>query len=800
MTTTQRPSALDGLRVLDLGGLSTAYSTRLLADFGADVILVEPPEGDATRRLPPFAGDSPGPERSLVFLAFHTNKRSVVLEIGAREGRQSFLSLVRSADVVMEGYQRGYLAGLGVGYEALRRRNPRLVLCSITPFGQTGPHAGYKGLDLHAEAMGGLMMLQGDPSKAPCMSPAFIGYELAGVHAALGVMHALFARETTGRGQRVDVSLQEASANVHFIVSQYGMNSTIVERPGIGAGGGTGIFACKDGHVGFSPILPNQFQALAQWMDNPALQDPVFGDLRVRIEQAEFINAFVTEFISRFTMSEFVDEAQRRRIPAAPVSTPAGLARNPHLLARDYFQEARHPVVGPYRLPGPPGRFSATPWRISRPAPRLGEHTQEVLKVVEAPPPAPAAALRGSRARPGLPLEGVRITDLTRIWVGPYGTRQLADFGAEVIKIESSLFDVTSRLPGILPQHPELNRNKMSVTVDLHRREGQDLVKRLVQVSDAVTENYAAGALQRWGLDYESLRQVKPDIVYMSMPGWGATGPFAHHVLFGLQAQTASGLTHLWGHADSPPSLRCGIYYADFFVGALSGLLLEMALYHRRRTGRGQYIEISQVETQANALAVPLLDYFVNRRDGQPTGNARPYAAPHGVYPCKGRDTWCAVACTTEEEWEGLVRALTPPLGQPPAWTRDPRFATFQERLAHRDELDQRLAEWTRALTPRQVMRMLQAQGVAAAAVQNTEEVFYDPHLRARGYIVPIQHSNAVWGTMEHATFPAHLSETPGVIRRGAPALGEHNDRVLRELLGLSAGEVRDLREAKALV
>ena len=642
--------------------------------------------------------------------------------------------------------------------------------------------------------MGGVMMLQGDPTKAPSMSPAFLGYSLAGVHAGLGIMHALFARESSGRGQNVDVSMQEANANIHFIVSQYGYNSTIAQRPGVGAGGGSGIFECSDGWVGFSPIQPNQFQALADWMDNEVLKDPVWQDLRVRMESGEFVSSEVSAFIAGFTVAEFVDEAQKRRIPAAPVSTVAGLASNVHLNAREYFQEVESDSAGRYTLPGPPGRFSETPWRIARPAPRLGEHTDEVLAEAKASIPAARAGPTRSGAS-SAPFDGIRITDLTRVWVGPYGTRQLADFGAEVIKIESSLFDATSRIAGILPMHPELNRNKLSITVDLHHKDGQDLVKRLVATSDVVAENYAPGALKRWGLDYDSLRQVKEDIVYISMPGWGSTGPFSHHVLFGLQAQTASGVTHLWGHPDSPPSLRCGIYYADFFVGAQCGLMLETALYHRKLTGQGQLIEVSQVEAQANALGIPLLDHFVNGVDTQPEGNARSYAGPHGVYPCKGVDAWCTIACSTEEEWGSLVGALTPPMGQAPEWTGDPRFATLPARVENREALDTALSEWTSNLTPKQVMTMLQRHGVPASAVQTTEDVYFDGHLRGRGYVVDIQHPETQWGQLGHATFGAQLSETPGQIRLGAPALGQDNDYVLGELLEMEESEVARLRE-----
>ena len=799
--TTLKPGALDGLRVLDLGGMPSMYASKLLADFGATVTLLEGPNGDAARRLPPFAGGGVDGERSLVFHAFHANKRSALVDITTPEGQEQVRRLAQSADVLIETNAPDYMDAIGLGSEALRSANPRLIVCSVTPYGQTGPFASYKGTDLHAEAMGGLMMLQGDPERQPVMSPAFLGYSVTGTHAAIGIMNALFSREHSSLGQHVDVSMQEAIANILFIVSQYGYNGTIAQRPGTGAGGGTGVFECSDGWIGFSPIQPSQFMAFAEWTENAVLQDEMFTDLSVRSENAEFINGIATEFFLSKTVAQAVEEAQSRRIPATPVSTPADLANNPHLLFRDYFQDVEHPVVGAYRLPGPTGRLSETPWAMRRPAPTLGQHTDEVLaEAVAAPSPASSPATMAHPGNGRLPLEGVRITDLTRIWVGPYGTRQVADFGAEVIKIESSLFDPASRITGLLPMHPELNRNKMSITVDLHHNDGQDIVRKLASTSDAVVENYAAGALNRWGLDYEGIRAVKPDIVYMSMPGWGSTGPFASHVLFGLQAQTASGVTHLWGHPESTPDMRCGVYYADFFVGGQSGFMLQAALYHRQRTGQGQHIEVSQVEAQANALGVPLLDYYVNGVNQEPAGNRRDYAAPHDAYPCLGDDAWCVIACHTQEEWEGLARAMTPPRGEVPAWTQDTRFSTPVGRLANRDALDEELSNWTRTLTPRQVMFTLQRHGVPAAACQTTEDTFFDPALNARGYVVTVNHPEPEWGALKHASFGASLSDTPGAIRMGAPGLGQHNEYVMRELLGYSESDVRELVESKILV
>ncbi len=793
------PAALVGLRVLDLGGLKTAYCGRIFADFGAEVILVEPPGGDSTRRLPPFAGDQANMERSLVFLALHTNKLSIVLDLEEEDGRAELRRLARTADVVVEGFQPGYLDDIGLGFADLQRENPELIYCSITPFGQSGPFAGYKGLDLHAEAMGGLLMAQGDPGRQPCMSPAFLGYELPSIHGALGIFHALFARGTTGRGQHVDVSMQEVTANIalYNYIALYGRSASISERPGDTAYGGVSVFPCSDGHVMIAALNPKQYMALAEWVGDLALQDAVFEDRLTRQENAEFINTAIEAFTSKLTVAYVVEEAQRRRIPTAPMNTPGTLSRDPQFVAREFFVRGDHPVVGELEMAGAPGNLSETPWRFFRPAPLLGEHTDDLLASVQ--DTRRRGAARRSRRTSSLPLERVRMTDLTRALVGPYATRQLADFGAEVIKIESGLFDLQARTQITSPTQPEINRNKLSISVDLHTHDGQELVRRLIKVSDVVAENYSPGALQRWGLDYANVRQFKPEIVYLSISGFGQTGPFSSYVSWGRQATAAAGIVHLWGHADSPLSGNCGIDYADNFVGSLGATLLEIALYHRRLTGRGQYVEVSMTEGMASAAGIPFLDFSVNGRSGAASGNQRPYAVPHEVYPCKGEDAWCAIACTNDEEWAGLGRALTPVGGEPLPWTQDARFATLEGRLENRGEIDDQLSEWTRRLTPRQTMILLQNEGVPATAVQTNEDMFFDHHLRARNYIVPITHGDTRWGTIEHPGFTAQLSETPGRVRTGAPALGQHNRKVLGRLLGLTAADIRELQEAKVL-
>ena len=787
------PSALDGLRVLDLAGLAGQYATRLLADYGADVIKIEPPEGDPVRRLSPFAGDIVDAERSLSFLHYNTNKRSAVIDIATQSGRDDFLRLARTADVVVESFPPGYLDGLGLGFDALSAINPAIIVTSVTPFGQSGPYSTYAGTDLHAAAMGGWMTIQGDPDAPPCMAPADQASVFASLHAAAATMYALLSRTASGKGQHIDVSIQETIATTFFIVVRYSYTGEIEYRKGTYSQGGiSGIYPAKDGWVCLAPIQPNQWQPLIKWMANPIFDDPVWLERDTRVENSAFIDEMISQFTATFTVSDFVEQAQSKRIPCGPVLTPSQFADNASFAARDFLVDVDHPVVGRYRTVGAPFRMSATPWKITRPAPLLGQHTDEVLEEANRRAPILPSSVDRPVAQPTLPLDGTRIIDFTRVWVGPYAVRNLADFGAEVIKIESGLFDLNRR-GGLVPMTPDLNRNKSGITLDLHNPDAQEMVKRLVAIGDLVVDNYAPVAMERFGFDYETLRKIKPDIVQLRMPGWGLTGPFRDRVAFGNQLISNSGLTFLWGHDDQNIPAHAKFAYPDFLVGIMSSVALLFGLFHKKQTGEGQFIEVAQTEAIAHATGAMLLDYFVNGRESTPRGNRHLDHAPHNVYPCRGVDQWCAISCSTDVEFRALATTM-----KRPEWLADERLATAHGRLLASGELDAAIAEWTRNETPHQVMYVLQRAGVPATAVQTNEDVFTDYHLRSRGFIVEQDHPE--WGRLEHAGLPVRLSATPGAIRLHSPALGEHNESVFRGLLALTETELNQLREAKALV
>jgi crotonobetainyl-CoA:carnitine CoA-transferase CaiB-like acyl-CoA transferase len=432
---------------------------------------------------------------------------------------------------------------------------------------------------------------------------------------------------------------------------------------------------------------------------------------------------------------------------------------------------------------------------------------------------------------PAMALEGVRILDFTRLGFGAQATLICGCLGAEVIRVESTKRpDPIRVMPPYVPDpgsHGEgfgaatlanatsaqsANRGgifykyntggKKSITVDARHPKGLLLLKELVKLSDVVAESFAAGTFERWGLGYEVLRELRPDVVYVSMCGFGHDGPDASHVTMGPTAQALTGLTHMVGLPGRPPA-GWTFSYLDHVGGYLGAVAIIAGLLHRRRTGQGQHVDVSQLEPATALSGALLLDAQLNgrlsRRADFPSGNRRahPPAAPGGAYRSKGDDRWVVVSCRTQEHWNGLVDAM----GEPP-WATGERFATVESRIANADELDAHIQSWTEHLDRYEVMHLLQSRGVPAGAVQDAaDRLERDPQLAARGHFFTLGNSEVKPLPLEGVPF--HMSATPadagGAIHRGPPCLGEDNASVLGEILGLSAQEVASLQEEGAL-
>ncbi|MFQ5849658.1 MAG: CaiB/BaiF CoA transferase family protein [Candidatus Binatia bacterium] len=396
-----------------------------------------------------------------------------------------------------------------------------------------------------------------------------------------------------------------------------------------------------------------------------------------------------------------------------------------------------------------------------------------------------------------LPLFGIRVADFTHMVAGPYGTLQLAYFGAEVIKLESTVRPDTWRIregnEDIEQSRPfaDHNRNKLSVTINLKSKEGRDLARRLIQISDVVVENFSASVMGRLGLDYESIKRVKPDIIMASLQGLGRTGPRKGYVTWGPSLMPYSGMTYLWNEPNAPIPVGSQTSYPDYIVSLHMAFAVMAALRYREKTGEGQHIDISQAEVTASLIGSALLDYLVNKRVSEPLGNHSLSRVPHGCYRCQGEDQWCVISVADDEEWSRFCRLIGDP-----SKADDPRFDTLQKRLKNREELDSYVQQWTLHLAPEEVMEKLQSVGISAGVVHNGARLANDRHLWSRGSIQIHEHPRQ--GKLNLPGVAMKLSDTPGMVVRHAPLLGQDNDYVFRHLLGLSEEEIQRLQEAGA--
>lgn len=794
MGTLPQSSTLSHISVLDLTGPEGNLCGKILADLGADVTKIEPPDGDQGRYRPPFAVGANKDYFSLYFANYNINKYGVMLDLESTKGAEKFVELARTADIVIENFRPGYMEQIGIGYEKLSLQNPEIVLASISPFGQSGPYSTFIGNELIVQAMGGVMYCQGDDKKAPCLAPCEQISQLSSFHAATGILAAINHRNLTGQGQWVEVSMYEIAAQLLFNVTRYTYHSDIARRMGsTPIIAPNGHYACLDGYISLAVLENRHWQELVRWMENEVLSDPMWEDMNFRRSQPEIVDIFVREFISEFSVEEFLQEAHSRHLAVSRVNDISDLATSTQLQERNYFREIVDPEIGTNIIPGPPYRFSLTPCLENRPSPRLGEHQDRVIEKKKSVVGRYPAVCKSLMETSDLPLHGIRVLDLSRVWSGPFSTRYLGDLGADIIKVETSKHLDTGRIvTNSTPQFLEINRNKKSITVDFAGSDGVNLIKELIGISDVVVENFASGVLDRRGLGYETLKKEKPDLVMVSMPGYGSAGPKANHVGYGQSLMSYAGLSKLWGYPDSPIENHSDVHFPDFVSAAATSTAILASLEYRTQFGFGQHVEIAQVEAMVGSMGVAISDYFVNGNSWEPMGNRNFWSAPSGCYPCKGEDEWCTISCTSDNDWNNFVMVMGDP-----KWAKDSKFVSQENRLKNHDELDNHIGEWTVKFESYHLMNMLQEHSVAAGVVQNGKQLYNDLHLKERGFIVSVDHSE--WGKVEHPGIAIKFSDTPGRIVKGVPRLGEHNNQVFSELLGMSGAAVDHYVENKVI-
>jgi crotonobetainyl-CoA:carnitine CoA-transferase CaiB-like acyl-CoA transferase len=772
----------------------------LLATLGAEVTLVEPPGGDPMRREGPFKNDEPHPEKSLSFAAYHTGKRGMVVDLEAAEGREALRDLVRHADVLIEDKPVGYLTRVGLGFALLQEINPSLVVTSISGFGLSGPYRDFKAPNIVAFAMGGLMNLCGHPGRAPLAGPCDIAYHLGSVHAAFGTLIALYNRRKSGCGEHVEVSLQEVLVADPFlrIITRYSVTGEVLERSGHSQATTVAeTYKCRNGYARIFCNQPDHWKRLVEWLGNPPeLMDPKLENVQNRFPIRPLLDRIIEARTLEYDTSDFFEEFQSHRLAAAPIYSPSAFLFDEQTKHREYVAEVDHSFLGRHRFPGSPYKFSETPWRIGRGAPLLGEHQRETVREFSLPSPWSAEITgRAPQATSSLSFSGVRVVSFPTGIVGPALGGLLAEHGAEVITIEAGgamrspqrgqRFQIAADL--------ESNRNKKRIAINMKHPEGLDLAKRLIALSDVVAENFSARVMASWGLDYPRMREVRKDIIMASLQAFGQTGPRREFVSFGPILMAFSGMTYLWRDPEiERPGAGCQTAFPDYVAPSYGALAILAALHYRDRTGKGQYIDISQAETAASMLGPAYLEWLINGREPQPQGNFSPWAAPHGCYRCKGDDRWCVISIETQEEWLRFCDVV----GHR-EWGDDPRFADLCARVASRKELDLLIESWTTQHSPHQVMIMLQREGIAAGVVQTAEDLYRDPNLRERGFARDVHHRQIGWVTRVGPS--VRLTHTSTRINEEAHTAGADNEAVFGGLLGITSAQIKDLAAREVL-
>ena len=393
-------------------------------------------------------------------------------------------------------------------------------------------------------------------------------------------------------------------------------------------------------------------------------------------------------------------------------------------------------------------------------------------------------------------LEGIMVISLGTGVVVPDAGKILGELGANVIKIESSdnldFVRTIAADKNTSAGFNESNRNKRSFGVNLKSDKGKDIVKQLIKISDVVAENFRGGVVKSLGLDYKSVRPLKPDIIYLSSQGFGGGGPHSDYPAYGPMLSSASGMLSIWKQPDDPYPVGSNSPLPDHMASKQVVIAVLAALDYRRRTGKGQFIDLAQTEVAAALIGEYYLDYTMNKREPQAAGNRCAYAAPHGCYPCQGEDNWVAISVFTNEEWRSFGKAIGDP-----EWSRDPKFADIPGRLKNIDELDRLVVEWTSDRKAKEIMEILQSSGVSAGVVQRAPDTLEDPQLKHLNALVELDHPAV--GKRTYNNIPFHLSETPTVPSSPAPLLGQHTDEICRELLKMPAGEIEKLKADKIL-
>lgn len=815
---------LSHLKVLDLTDHRGAIAGRVFAQLGADVVQVEPPQGSDSRMQPPYDPDGD----SLYWAAYGAGRRSIVLDRDTDEGRKTFEELVRRADILIQTGNPSEDALLD--YDALAKLNPGLILATVTPFGLTGPKAAYADSELTVWASGGPLLPVAAVSDKPYRISVPQAYHHATMDAVQGALIAYFERKKSGLGQHVEVSAQASATQSTLSMSlagavghpNYTLRKSVAsmknqpDLSGSGARTNKSKWQVQDGlvemHLAMGPatgrFTNKLFQFLkaegvpgaeefAEW-DWATLQDRIVAD-EIGEEDLQRARDCVAVFLEPKKKFDAVDIALAQKVLMAPICTLEDQLRSEHVKSRNFFREV--PWKGRMlRQPGPFARYIDGAYAPLTEAPTLDRDREAILKdwLGEAP-----ATFSGS-GRNERPMEGVKVLDLAWVVAGPMIGRNLADFGATVVRVESSKRVETARLLGPFPggeinklrsgQFENCNTGKLGLSLDLGSDEAREVILDLVEWADVVVESFAPGQMKRWGLNYEELAKRNPGVIMLSTSLMGQVGPWSKLAGFGNIGGAMSGYQQLVGPEGGLPVGPYGPY--TDYVGPRFGLVaLLAALDHREKTGEGGWMDVGQSETGMQGMADRFADYEVNGVVAECVGNRDPLIAPNNTYACRKHgydDRWVAISCRNDAEWRRLAEEVGGELAA------DESLNTLEGRKAQEERIDRALAEWCATQESTDVEKRLQAKGIPAHIAASAEDINADPQVKHWHHFIEIPRGNGETSVVEACRW--HLSRTPAAPPRSSPDYGRDNLTVLSDLLKYDGEKIERLEKIGALV
>jgi crotonobetainyl-CoA:carnitine CoA-transferase CaiB-like acyl-CoA transferase len=789
-------TSLAGIRVLDFSTqIAGPYCSKLLVDAGAEVIKVEPPEGDSLRGWS-ASGAELGGQDSALFAFLNAGKRSVV----GSAADPHVAALLGDADLVIEAHGLETDNGERLDVARLRAECPALVAVSITPYGLRGPWADRRATEFTLQAESGSIGIRGVMGREPFQAGGRITEWGAGAYAAAAALPAVLRSRRTGQGEHVDLSMLE-TANLVFTNFSETMNRLMNGGPGDPEHAflaptieTPSIEPTADGYVGFCTNARSQYLDFLVLVERPDLRDDQeLTQVGGRILRFEEWNSIVRGWCAQRATAEIITRASELRIPVSPVGNGESVLAHEQNVARHVYQ------------PDADGRFlqPRRPYRIDdadpppRRAPRLDPNDRSAAFSISSTTHAPGPVETHGK----LPLAGTRILDLTAWWAGPAAGLLLATLGADVIHVESAQRpDGLRMIGGMMAAHYEqwwdasphflhTNSNKLDLTLDLTSPEALAVLERLVGWCDAVIENFTPRVFENFGLSWDRVQQLNPRAILMRMPAFGLSGPWRDRPGFAQTVEQFSGLAWITGHADDQPRIPRGP--CDPVAGVHSAFALQVALAKREQTGRGHLVESPLAECALNLAAEQVVEWTAYGHLMQRQGNRSLLAAPQGLYPCVGDGSptggWVAISIATDAQW----RALRSLLGEP-AWAIDEALLTRAGRHAAHDAIDRHLRAWASTRRRSEIVSELRTAGIPASEVADPCRLIQtNPQLRARGYFETPEHP--VVGPMPVPLLPFRYESVDTWTQTPAPTLGQHNDYVLRELLDMSSDEVAEL-------